>query len=384
LHRHENPATIHLSIDPCHCLTLSRTIPMLSNEAATHLIRNFDLKGEVIDFTPLGNGHIHHTWLLTLDTADRYVFQNINTDVFQNLDAMMDNMNRVTAHINSRRHGSRRWQSLRPQTDMTGAPLHKTEDDDRWRCCAFVEKTTCHDRADSEDVAYQAGRGFGMFQADLADLSGERLHDTLPRFHDTPWRFACLDKAIANDAFGRCANARTEVDFARSNQTLASTLMDLHAQGDIPERVTHNDTKINNILLDAETNEPVCVVDLDTVMPGLSLYDFGDLIRSAAGSVPEDHQAAEEMHLCPNIYTQIAKGFLDGADGLLLPIEVELMPFSAKLITLEIGVRFLTDYLEGDHYFNTTHEHHNLERCRTQFALAASIASQEKALQATA
>jgi hypothetical protein len=355
---------------------------MLSNEAATHLIRNFDLKGEVVDFAPLGNGHIHHTWLLTLDTADRYVFQNINTDVFHNLDAMMDNMNRVTAHINSRRHGSRRWQSLRPQTDVTGAPLHRTEKEDTWRCCAFVENTACHDRADSEDVAYQAGRGFGMFQADLADLSGERLHDTLPRFHDTPWRFASLEKAFANDAFGRCANARTEIDFARSNQKFASTLMDLHAEGAIPERVTHNDTKINNILLDAETNEPVCVVDLDTVMPGLSLYDFGDLIRSAAGSVPEDHPAAEEMHLCPNIYTKIAKGFLDGADGLLLPIEVDLMPFSAKLITLEIGVRFLTDYLEGDHYFNTAHEHHNLERCRTQFALAASIASQEKALQA--
>jgi len=228
--------------------------------------------------------------------------------------------------------------------------------------------------------AYQAARAFGSFQDLVSDLPASELEETIPGFHDTPQRFQRLLQVAEDDPLGRLESVRSDFEFIKARQGMTGVLLNLHQEGKIPERVTHNDTKINNVMIDTETDAAVCVIDLDTVMPGLSLYDFGDLVRSAVSPAEEDERDLSKVQMRMPIYEALVEGYLDAAGDFLNDVEVEHLAFSGKLITLEIGIRFLTDYLEGDVYFKPQREQHNLDRARTQLTLVARIEEQEEAM----
>jgi len=244
-----------------------------------------------------------------------------------------------------------------------------------------VEGVQSLEAVQSPEQAFQAGRAFGEFQSLLVDLPGGRLHETIPAFHDTRKRYAALQQAIAKDRHNRAPAARPEIEFARSRAKLVGVILDAMAKGKIPERVTHNDTKFNNVMLDTLTGEARCVVDLDTVMPGCALYDFGDMVRTTTSPTLEDELDLSKVEMHLPIFKQLAEGYLSTAGSFLCPAEKALMAFAGKLITFEIGMRFLTDFLSGDTYFRIHRPDHNLDRCRTQFKLVESIERQEKVMQ---
>jgi hypothetical protein len=246
-----------------------------------------------------------------------------------------------------------------------------------WRCFHFIEGCTSFDVVDTPDQAYQAARKFGEFQRLVSDLPGTRLIETIPDFHNTPKRFAALKAAIAADPLGRSAQCREEIEFALANESIAHHLLGLHAQGLIPERITHNDTKLSNVLIDDQSGLGMCVVDLDTVMPGLSLYDFGDLIRTCVSPIEEDSRDLASIHVRLPIFQALARGFLEEMAGVLTPTEIANLPFSGKLLTFEVGLRFLTDHLLGDQYFAAKRPNHNLHRARNQFQLVRELDSHE-------
>jgi aminoglycoside phosphotransferase (APT) family kinase protein len=252
--------------------------------------------------------------------------------------------------------------------------LHIDADGNFWRAYHFIENARTYDSVQSPAQAFQAAKAFGEFQRMLADLPAPRLHDTIPDFHHTPKRFAALERAIAADVAGRAILAKPEIDFALARKSICGVLLD----AGLPERVTHNDTKINNVMLDDDTGEGICVIDLDTVMPGLVLYDFGDMVRTATSPGPEDERDLSKVNLQFPLFEALARGYLTSAAGFLTKEEKKHLAFSGKLITFEIGLRFLTDYLSGDTYFKVHREGHNLDRCRTQFKMVASIEQQEE------
>jgi Ser/Thr protein kinase RdoA (MazF antagonist) len=246
----------------------------------------------------------------------------------------------------------------------------------------FVERATGHDVIRNADQAFQAAKAFGAFQALLADLPGERLVETIPDFHHTPSRYAAFAAALAKDTHGRAREAAAEIAFAQARAGEVGLIVDAMARGEIPERVTHNDTKLNNVLLDNETQEGICVIDLDTVMPGSALYDFGDLVRTSTSPAAEDEVDLSKVRMQLPMFEALVRGYLASAGGFLTPRERALLPFAGKLITFEIGLRFLTDWLEGDVYFKVKRPRHNLDRLRTQFKLVESIEAQLPAMQA--
>ena len=345
-------------------------------------IRGFGIFGDFIDVAPYGTGHINDTFLAAFNqggTRVRYTLQRINTGIFKDPAGLMENIRRVTEH--SRRRlaeardpdASRKALTLVPARE--GGFLHFDDDGNAWRCYLFVEGTHTVDLVDSEKAAFEAARSFARFQALLADLPGGRLNETIPDFHNTPKRYAAFHAALEADALGRAREVGPEIEFALSREEEAGRVRALLASGEMPERATHNDTKINNVLLDDATGEGICVIDLDTLMPGSALYDFGDMVRSATLSVAEDSKDVANAVCRAGIFKALARGFLAGGD-FLAPCEKANMVFGGSLMTLECGVRFLTDYLEGDRYFKIHRPEHNLDRCRTQFALVRSIEEQ--------
>lgn len=349
-------------------------------------IEAFDIFGDLIDVKPYGTGHINETYLAIFSQAGtpvRYTLQRLNTSIFKDVDGLMDNVRRVTEHSRTRLaekgdpDASRK--SLALVKTKNGGYLYWGADGSAWRCYHFVERTHTVDIVDGERSAFEAARAFSRFQGLLADLPGGPLFETIPHFHNTPKRFADFKAALAADKVGRAVSARREIDFVLSQESKASGITDLMLSGDIPVRATHNDTKINNVLLDDATDEGICVIDLDTLMPGSALYDFGDMVRSATLNVAEDSKDWENAICRPDIFAALAHGFLSGAD-FLSRCEKENLVTAGELMTLECGVRFLTDYLEGDHYFRTARPEHNLDRCRTQFALVRSIVAQRDVL----
>ena len=237
----------------------------------------------------------------------------------------------------------------------------------------FVHDSICLDAPETDEDFYQSAVAFGSFQRQLADFPANELSETIPRFHDTPNRYRALRAAIEKDALGRAASCREEIEFALTREADAAVMMNLLAAGELPLRVTHNDTKLNNVMLDAKTRKPLCVIDLDTVMPGLAANDFGDSIRFGANTGAEDEKDLTKISLSLARYEAFARGFLEACGKALTPKEIETLPWGAKLMTLECGVRFLTDYLEGDTYFRIHRPEHNLDRTRTQFALVADM-----------
>jgi len=341
----------------------------------------FDLPGDFQFGMTYGSGHINDTYAVDFSqggTDIRYIFQRINQNVFRQPERLMDNVSRVTNHIHDRLEElddtSRHTLTIIPS--LEGKPYAKDDEGNYWRVYVFVEKALSYDIIESEDQAYCAARAFGQFQADLVDLKGPRLFETIPDFHNTPSRYAALEQAISSDAHGRAASCRAEIDFALARKADASKLIDLMVKGEIPERITHNDTKLSNVLIDNLTGEGICVIDLDTVMPGLVHYDFGDLMRSSTSPAAEDETDLSKVHMQFSMFEALLRGYLSSAGAFLSPLERELLPFGGKLITLETGVRFLTDYLSGDVYFKTHRVGHNLERCRAQFKLVESIEDQ--------
>jgi len=343
------------------------------------VVRQFDIIGEFFRAERYGSGHINDTYCVVVKQAGtpvRYIFQRINHNIFKNPVTLMENVQRVTAHLAAKLVGmndaTRRVLTLLPTRAGKGWLVDAAGD--HWRAYLFIEKARTYDIVGSTDQAFKAARAFGQFQQMLADLPAPRLHDTIPDFHHTPRRFAALEQAIAADVAGRATLVRAEIEFARARQHIASILLDAN----LPERVTHNDTKFNNVMLDDATGEGICVIDLDTVMPGLALYDFGDMVRTTTSPAKEDERDLSKVTMQFPMFEALVRGYLSTAGGFLTKAEKQFLAFSGKLITFEIGIRFLTDFLAGDVYFKTHRDGHNLDRCRTQFKLVESIEQQEK------
>ena len=350
------------------------------------MAEQFSIHGRYVEAAPHGSGHINDTFAVVVDQAGtrvRYILQRINDRIFKDVAGLMDNIRRVTAHAAARVSGddaSRRALGLVPSRD--GRAFVRDASGAAWRCYLFIEGAQTYDIVENPRQAYEAARAFGGFQRLLADLPGGRLKETIPHFHDTPARLENLKRAIANNTAGRAASVQAEIDFALAREPATKVLQQLKAAGEIPERVTHNDTKFNNVMLDNATGRAVCVIDLDTVMPGLALDDFGDMVRSATNSAAEDETDLSRVTMRMPVYEQLVAGFLAGTADMLNAAERAHLAFAGKLITFEIGIRFLSDHLDGDIYFKIKRPNHNLDRARNQFALVQSIERQEHAMEA--
>ena len=336
------------------------------------IVSHFPLHGSMGDAERYGSGHINDTYVVTFDQAGvrvRYIVQRINDNIFKNVPALMENISRVTSHVATKTVGGDGREALTLVPGNDGLPFYKSPEGEFWRVYLFIEGARTYDALEDPLQAFEAARAFGRFQRSLADLPGGRLHETIPHFHDTPRRLEALRAAAEEDAVGRRKGVLAELDFAFAREADAGRLIDLVRRGDIPERVTHNDTKLNNVMLDNATGEGVCVIDLDTVMPGLSLYDFGDLVRFAANTAAEDQPDRSKIDVSLTVFETISRGYLAGAGDILSAAEWDNLAFAARLMTYEVGIRFLTDYLQGDIYFKTKHAEHNLDRARNQLYL---------------
>ena len=350
--------------------------------------KKFQIYGEILHAETLKIGHINETYTATYDqggTRVRYIHQKINRNVFRNPAGVMKNVMRVTTHLRKKlesrspRDLTRRSLVVIPTRD--GKSYYENGDSEVWRTFVFVEGVETYEAVQSPAQALQAGRAFGEFQWLLVDLPGERLIETIPDFHNTRKRFSALQQAVQRDHYNRAKDAKAEIDFAMRHERLVDVILEGMAKGRIPERVTHNDTKFNNVMLDVLTGEAMCIVDLDTVMPGCALYDFGDMVRTTTSPTLEDELDLSKVKMQMPMFKKLAEGYLATAGQFLTKAEKGHIAFSGKLITFEIGIRFLTDYLSGDTYFRIHRPAHNLDRCRTQFKLVESIERQEEAMQ---
>jgi Ser/Thr protein kinase RdoA (MazF antagonist) len=339
----------------------------------------FQIDGEFAGATTHGSGHINDSYCVTFHQAGmpvRYILQRINHSIFKNPVAVMENIQRVTSHLAAKVSGapdrSRLVLTLIPARD--GRAWHVDADGSYWRTYRFIENAQTYDSVESTEQAFQAAKAFGRFQKLLVDLPAPRLHDTIKDFHHTPKRFAALEQAIDCDVAGRAIRAKTEIEFAFAHQSITSILIGAN----LPERISHNDTKFNNVMLDDMTGEGICVIDLDTVMPGLALSDFGDMVRTATSPAKEDEQDLTKVTMQFSMFEALVRGYLASAGDFLTKAEKQHLVFSGKLMTFEQGIRFLTDYLQGDAYYKVSRDEHNLDRCRTQFKLLECIEQEEE------
>ena len=323
---------------------------------------------------PHGNGHINNTFLV--DCKPRVILQRINTSIFKNPAEVMGNIMAVTAYLRQKiaeQGGDPERETMTFLTTKEGLPYYKTADGDYWRACYFVEDTVCLEVAKSPEDFAEVAHAFGRFQKMLADFPADRLAETIERFHDTPNRFAQLEEAIAADRVGRVASVEAEIALCRKFQKYASLIVDGIDEGTVPLRVTHNDTKLNNVLLDATTRKGICVIDLDTVMPGSLLYDFGDAMRTGASTGAEDETDLDKVQFDLAKFEAFTAAFLEELGDSMTARERELLPYSALIITLEQATRFLADHINGDLYYHIHRENHNLDRARTQLKLVCEI-----------
>jgi aminoglycoside phosphotransferase (APT) family kinase protein len=344
----------------------------------------FAIQGEFVLGEQVNGGHINSTFCASYRQPDgslrRYIFQAINRNVFKDPFAVMRNVEKVTRHINGK--------VLRVKADLGGQTLNLfparsgcawVEDDDGgvWRCYNYIEGCVTYDVVENTRQAYQAAHAFGAFQDLVSDLDACGILETIPDFHNTRKRLEKLRDAAERDPVGRFSSVASEYAFIMRREALAGVLLDKANRGELPLRVTHNDTKINNVMIDAESDEAICVIDLDTVMPGLSLYDFGDLARTATSPAAEDETDLSKVEMQMPMFEALVQGYLDAAGKSLSEAEVSCMAISARLMTFEVGIRFLTDYLEGDVYFKIRHPQHNLDRCRNQLKLVEKMEEAE-------
>ena len=350
------------------------------NSIQKEVISKFDFPGEVVECTPYGSGHINDTYRVTVHTPGgqekRFILQRMNKSIFTKPVELMENVGGVTSWLRKKiqeNGGDVERETLNIVNDRDGNPYYVDSEGEYWRVYLFIENATSFDMVKDDDDFYQSAVAFGHFQRLLADYPAETLHETIVNFHNTVDRFSKFKAAVEADSEGRAKDVQEEIRFVLEREELAHTLCDLQDKGEIPLRVTHNDTKLNNIMIDDETGKAICVIDLDTVMPGLSVNDFGDSIRFGASTAAEDEQDLSKVSCDMDLFDIYAKGFIEGCAGKLTEKEIELLPMGAKVMTFECGMRFLTDYLEGDHYFKVHREGHNLDRCRTQFKLVEDM-----------
>ena len=324
-----------------------------------------------------GAGHINDTFAVwAADHSRRWILQRINTDTFTDPAGLMENVTGVTSYLRREilaRGGDPDRETLNVVPTREGKPYYTDCEGGAWRAYLFVEGTVCLQKVENEQDFYTAAETFGNFQNQLAGYPAATLHETIARFHDTPNRYANFEKALAADVMGRAREIGPEIAFIRAREADCHVLMDQLAAGVLPLRVTHNDTKLNNVLIDQATGKGICVIDLDTVMPGLSAYDFGDSIRFGANDCAEDEPDQSKVHFSLHLYEVFARGYLAAAGSAMTEAERRSLPWGAKLMTLECGIRFLTDYLEGDHYFKISRPAQNLDRARTQFTLVEGM-----------
>ncbi len=361
----------------------SRNLPRL-----LEISRAFQIHGEFLHAEACKVGHINETYTATYDqggTRVRYIHQRINHEVFKNPAGVMDNLVRVTTHLRRKlaaagvKDLTRRALTVVPTRD--GASFHQTREGEFWRTFVFIERVRTFEAVETVAQAFEAGRAFGEFQSLLVDLPGARLEETIPHFHHARKRFDALLAAMKADTANRAAAAKAEIAWALAQEKIVDVVLHALTKKHIPERITHNDTKFNNVMLDTETRKAMCVVDLDTVMPGTPLYDFGDMVRTTTSPTMEDEPDLSQVRMQMPKFKALARGYLGTAGKFLTKNERALIAFSGRLITFTIGLRFLTDFLQGDTYFRVHRPQHNLDRCRTQFRLAESIARQEEAMQ---
>lgn len=347
----------------------------------SEIASRFRMRGTFSGASAVGEGHINETYIVSFDGPSglrRLCVQRINTSVFRDVPALMENFERVTSHLRGKvlARGSdpaREAVTLVPARD--GAAFVEAEDGSFWRAYVFIDGAETFQRAEEPRIARAAARKFADFHKDLADLPGERLKETIPRFHDTRSRLTAFMDAVREDPRGRVKDVRAEIDAVLKRERDVPVIVDLLDEGALPERITHNDTKLNNVLFDEKTGEPLCLIDLDTVMPGSVLYDFGDAVRLGAASAAEDETDLSKVSLSLTAFEAFVQGYLESAREFLVPAEIEHLAFSAKLMTLELGIRFLTDHLLGDVYFRVRRPGQNLDRCRRQLRMVGDMES---------
>lgn len=339
------------------------------------ITEKFDINGNVLKIEHYGSGHINATYRVKT-TQDEYILQKVNTSVFKNMEQLVENVAGVTAYLAEaieRIGGDPKRETLQVIRTRDGENYYKGEDGFSYRMYYFITNASCYDTVEKPEDFYESAVAFGRFQALLADYPAESLHETIPDFHHTAKRFETFCQAVKRDICGRVICAQEEIAFVMNRAQDMPVLTDMLERGELPLRVTHNDTKLNNIMIDNDTGKGICIIDLDTVMPGLSVNDFGDSIRFGANTAAEDETDLSKVALNLFLYEIYVKGFLEGCQGILTENELTMLPMGAKMMTLECGIRFLTDYLEGDTYFKIHREKQNLERARCQFALVADM-----------
>ena len=343
------------------------------------VIGAFGLDGKLTECVAYGSGHINDTYRLTFQTGQgnkRYILQKISQVVFKKPVELMENISNITSWLRKKiteNGGDPERETLSLIMTRNGMPYHIDENGEYWRVYLFIEGATCYDVVKNDSDFYQSALAFGHFQRLLADYPAQTLHETIPNFHNTPDRMRIFRETLEKDVCGRAKDVQSEIRFIEEHAKLAYILYDLMEQGKLPLRVTHNDTKLNNIMIDDKTGRAICVVDLDTVMPGISVCDFGDSIRFGASTAAEDERDLSKVSCDLRLYEVYVKGFIEGCGGALTDTELDMLPWGAILMTFENGIRFLTDYLDGDHYYRIHREGHNLDRCRTQFALVKDM-----------
>jgi len=340
----------------------------------------FDFGAPVVGALRYGQGHINDTFVVHTQPEDRccrrFILQRMSAAAFKRPDQLMENIIGVTEYLGRQiqaANGDRDREAMRVLRTRDGQSYYTDSMGGAWRVYLFVEGTICCQSAETPELFAASGRAFGRFQRLLKDYPAQSLYETIPRFHDTEDRLQKFKAALKADPLGRAGKCGPEIRFVLDREADCSVALDALREGKLPLRVTHNDTKLNNVLLDETTHEGVCVIDLDTVMPGLVLYDFGDSIRFGANHCAEDEKDLSKVHLDMGLFSVYTDAFLEGVGGALTDAEIRYLPWGAKLMTLECGMRFLTDYIEGDHYFHISREEHNLDRCRTQFKLVEDM-----------
>ena len=350
----------------------------ITEELYREVLSAYAWDGELITHEPYGEGHINITNLITVKNSKthHFILQRINTDVFQDVDGLMENICGVTSYLRSmieKAGGNPERETMNVVLTRDQKPYYRDSAGNAWRVYKFVEQTICLQKCRNTEDFYTSAKAFGQFQNQLSGYNAATLHETIPDFHNTADRYRKFEAALAADACGRASLVSEEIAFVKARKEDCSYMVNLLAEGKLPLRVTHNDTKLNNILMDETTGAGLCIIDLDTVMPGLAANDYGDSIRFGANDCAEDEPDLSRVNFSLELFEAYTKGFLETAGEALTPLEIETLPWGARLMTLECGIRFLTDYLEGDHYFATHRPNQNLDRCRTQFKLVRDM-----------
>jgi thiamine kinase-like enzyme len=347
------------------------------------IVPQFMFEGAFIKAESYGLGHINDTYAAYFRQEDgstkRYILQRINHYVFKKPDELMSNISAITTHLREKIFQSggnptRETLTLIPTRD--GGIYHQTESGDTWRAYVFIENALTYQIPQNPQHVYNAARAYGNFQQLLSDFPAAQLYETIPGFHNTARRFETFVNVVEKDEHNRAQAVKDEIGFVLQRAEEMPVFMDLIEQGELPVRVTHNDTKFNNVMIDDQTSEGICVIDLDTVMPGSLLFDFGDAIRSITNTADEDERDLSIVHFSLETFERYTQGYLDATRHSLTPVEIDQLAFSARLMTLECGLRFLADHIDGDVYFRTTRKDHNLDRCRTQFKLVEEMETQ--------